>query len=240
MSIIPTLKLFEADSYLAEVETVVVDQTESGLCLERTVFYAESGGQPGDTGSLTLEGGLCLPVEDTRYIPGRLRIVHVVRPPAGLVLIGQTARARIDWERRYRLMRMHTALHLLCAAIEAPVTGCAICPDYGRLDFDLEGPIDRDDLARRLNQLVARDEPITIESGQDAASSLVRTIDVAPPQTGDGLRVVRIGGIDRQACGGTHVRSTREVGTIAVTNIQKKGRRHRRIKLALDGSCHRP
>ncbi|EPY02160.1 alanyl-tRNA editing protein [Magnetospirillum fulvum] len=235
MSIIPTIKRFEADSYLSEIETVVVDQSDGGVCLEQTVFYAESGGQPGDTGSLLFEDGLCLPVADTRYIPGRLRILHVLTPPPGVVLTGRRVVARIDWPRRYRLMQMHTCLHLLCSAIDAPVTGCAIFPEYGRLDFDLEDTIDRDDLTRRLNQLVARDEPIVIECAQDVGVPLVRTVDAAPPPaSAEGLRVVRIGGIDRQPCGGTHVRSTAEVGPITVTNVQKKGRRHRRIKLVLD------
>ncbi|MFD2234409.1 alanyl-tRNA editing protein [Phaeospirillum tilakii] len=235
MSIIPTIKRFEAESYLSEIETVVVDQSDGGVCLEQTVFYAESGGQPGDSGSLLFEDGLCLPVADTRYIPGRLRILHVVTPPPGMVLTGRRVVARIDWPRRYRLMRMHTCLHLLCSAIDAPVTGCAIFPEYGRLDFDLEDTIDRAELTGRLNQLVARDEPIVIECAQDAAVPLVRTVDAAPPPaSAEGLRVVRIGAIDRQPCGGTHVRSTAEVGPITVTNVQKKGRRHRRIKLVLD------
>ncbi len=243
MTIVPTIKLFETDAYVRELETTIVDQSDAGVCLEKTIFYAESGGQPGDVGELVLDGGVPLRVVNTQYIPGRLRIAHVLATPPDRSLIGAKVLARIDWERRYRLMRLHTSLHLLCSLVDAPVTGCAIYPDYARLDFDIESALDREMLTDRLNALVRNDLPVEIECRSadvlSAEPSLVRTVQVAPPQTGKQLRLVSIGEVDRQPCGGTHVRSTGEIGSLAVTNVEKKGRRNRRVKIALTALTER-
>lgn len=240
MTIVPTIKLFETDAYVRELETTIVDQSDTGVCLEKTIFYAESGGQPGDIGELLLDGGEPLLVADTQYIRGRLRIAHVLAKPPDRSLIGAKVLARIDWERRYRLMRLHTALHLLCSLVDAPVTGCAIYPDYARLDFDIEAPLDRQLLTDRLNALVGNDLPVEIQhlsaDEMSAMPSLVRTVQAAPPQTGRQLRLVSIGDIDRQPCGGTHVESTGEIAGLAVTSVEKKGRRNRRVKIALAAS----
>ncbi|PZA09869.1 alanyl-tRNA editing protein [Rhodopseudomonas palustris] len=237
MTIVPTIKLFETDAHIRELETTIVDQSDAGVCLEKTIFYAESGGQPGDVGELVLDGGVPLRVVNTQYIPGRLRIAHVLATPPDRSLIGAKVLARIDWERRYRLMRLHTSLHLMCSLVDAPVTGCAIYPDYARLDFDIEGPLDRQLLTDRLNALIGKDLPVEIQyrsaDEMSAMPSLVRTVQAAPPQTGNQLRLVSIGDIDRQPCGGTHVRSTGEIVSLAVTSVEKKGRHNRRVKIAL-------
>lgn len=234
--VIPTLKLYEDDAYLRRTTSVIREQTERAVLLEATPFYAESGGQPGDRGVLVLDDGQRLTVTDTVYLPGRMRIAHVLAEPARHILVGRIAEAEIDWERRHRLMRMHTCLHLLCALIDAPVTGCAMAPESGRLDFDLEGPLDREDLSERLRRAIESAAPVEIEyrTAEDmrAASALVRTVQAAPPDTGDRLRLVHIHGLDLQPCGGTHVRNTAEIGDVVVTNVQKKGRHNRRVKVA--------
>jgi misacylated tRNA(Ala) deacylase len=235
MTVIPTIKIFEKNAYLSEVNTHIVSHSDTTVCLEETVFYAESGGQPGDTGVLVLESGEALPILETRYIPGRLRIAHILAQPAAEDLTGKRVCARIDWERRYRLMRMHSCLHLLCSLVDAPVTGCAIHPGHGRLDFDIEAAIDRETLSKTLNGLIERDMPVEISFLPVGAlqddPALVRTVQAAPPDTGDRVRIVRIGDADRQPCGGTHVRTTGEIGRVSVASIEKKGRRNRRVKI---------
>ncbi|MTK63310.1 MAG: alanyl-tRNA editing protein [Methanobacterium sp.] len=235
MAVIPTIRLFDNDPYLTEVETSIASNDGEVVCLDETVFYAESGGQSGDTGVFLLGSGEILPVKETRYVPGRLRIAHILAHPVGANLTGQRVLARLDWDRRHRLMRMHSCLHLLCSLVEAPVTGCAIHPDHGRLDFDIEATIDRQAVSDGLNALIERDLPVELsylpvrELRIDPA--LVRTVQVAPPETGGVVRIVRIGDVDRQPCGGTHVRSTGEIGPVAIASIEKKGRRNRRIKI---------
>ena len=237
MTIVPTIKLYETDAYVRELETTIVDQSDGAVCLETTIFYAESGGQPGDVGELVLDGGEPLLVTNTQYIPGRLRIAHVLATPLDRSLIGTKVLARIDWQRRYRLMCLHTSLHLLCSLVDAPVTGCAIYPEYGRLDFDIETSLDRQFLTDRLNALVRRDLEVGVQyqtaDEQSAEPSLVRTVQAPPPRTDRLLRLVSIGDVDRQPCGGTHVRSTGEIAGLAVTSVEKKGRRNRRVKIAL-------
>lgn len=243
MTIVPTIKLFETDAYVRELETTIVDQSEDGVCLETTIFYAESGGQPGDIGELVLDDGGPLLVTNTQYIPGRLRVAHRLAAPPGRSLIGAKVLARIDWERRYRLMCLHTSLHLLCSLVDAPVTGCAIYPEYGRLDFDIEATLDRQRLTDSLNALIRRDLAVEIQyrtaEEMSAEPSLVRTVQAPPPRTDRQLRLVSIGDVDRQPCGGTHVRSTGEIAGLAVTSVEKKGRRNRRVKIALAAASER-
>jgi misacylated tRNA(Ala) deacylase len=237
-----TLPLFREDAYRRDCEAKIVGHNErGGIVLDRTVFYATSGGQPGDTGRLVVAGGAIVPIAATVYGEDKVGIVHV--PAAGdqLPAIGMPVLAEIAWERRHRHMRMHTALHLLCSLIPYPVTGGSIGAEESRLDFDISeaGVVDKDDLTERLAALVAADHPVTFSwiTDQELADNpgLIRTMSVKPP-TGTGkVRLVSIGidgAIDLQPCGGTHVRSTAEIGRVLVTKIEKKGRQNRRIRLA--------
>jgi misacylated tRNA(Ala) deacylase len=241
-----TLQLFRDDSYRRDCESKVVAHSEQGgIILDRTVFYAASGGQPGDTGRLVVAGGAIVPIAATVYGEGKTEIVHVPasgEPPK----VGIPVLAEIAWERRHRHMRMHTALHLLCSLVPFPVTGGSIGADESRLDFDISeaGVVDKDELTERLMALVAADHPISTMwiTDQELADNpgLIRTMSVKPP-TGTGkVRLVAIGvdgSLDLQPCGGTHVRSTSEIGGIAVAKIEKKGRQNRRIRLAFTGSA---
>jgi misacylated tRNA(Ala) deacylase len=228
-------------TYAREAEAAVLAVNErGGLILDRTVFYAASGGQPGDTGEILRANGRIVPVAATVYGDGKAEIVHVPADGAEAIRPGETVTARIDWARRHCLMRMHTALHLLCSLVPYPVTGGAIDAEESRLDFDIEdaGAVDRDALTAALNALVAADHPVTTRwiSDEDLADNpaLVRTMSVKPP-TGTGrVRLVAVGAdgaVDLQPCGGTHVRSTAEIGPLAVAKIEKKGRQNRRIRL---------
>lgn len=236
-----TLPLFRDDAYRRECEAKIVAHSEQGgVILDRTVFYAASGGQPGDTGRLVVAGGPVVPVAATVYGEDKTEIVHVPasgEPPR----VGLPVVAEIAWERRYRHMRMHTALHLLCSLVPFPVTGGSIGAEESRLDFDITeaGAVDKDELTERLMALVEADHPVTTSwiTDEELADNpgLIRTMSVKPP-TGTGkVRLVAIGeggSVDLQPCGGTHVHSTAEIGGIAVTKIEKKGRQNRRIRLA--------
>ena len=206
---------------------------------DRTVFYPLGGGQPGDTGVLAFDDGRAVRIVDTRKGERPGEIVHVPDGPVDARLAGSEVTARIDWDRRHRLMRMHTCLHLLCSLIAAPVTGGSVRDGSGRLDFDLpESTLDKEDLTTRLNQLVDDDHPVTprwiTEEELDANPSLVRTMSVAPPRGQGTVRVLDIEGVDLQPCGGTHVASTGETGRVRVRKIEKKGRQNRRVTVALD------
>jgi misacylated tRNA(Ala) deacylase len=239
---IETLQLFREDAYRRECEAKIVAHNErGGIVLDRTVFYATSGGQPGDTGRLVVPGGNIVPIAATVYDEDKVGIVHVPAGTDQLPAIGMPVLAEIAWERRHRHMRMHTALHLLCSLIPFPVTGGSIGGEESRLDFDISeaGAVDKDDLTEKLGALVAADHPVTFSwiSDQELADNpgLVRTMTVKPP-TGTGkVRLVSIGvdgSVDLQPCGGTHVHSTAEIGRVVVTKIEKKGRQNRRIRLA--------
>ena len=236
-----TLPLFRYDAYRRSCDaTVVAVNDQGGIILDQTVFYGTSGGQPGDTGILLLNG-MSLPVGPAIHGAGKAEIVHMPIIPEGLPAPGMAVRAEIDWDRRHRHMRMHTALHLLCSLIPYPVTGGSIGAEESRLDFDISeaGAVDKDDLTDRLAALVAADHPVTprwITDEELAANpGLVRTMSVKPPTGSGRVRLVAIGAdaaVDLQPCGGTHVRSTAEIGAIAVTRIEKKGRQNRRVRLA--------
>ena len=235
-----TEEVFRQDAYARSCEACITLVDEAGVRLDRTVFYPLGGGQPGDTGELALHDGTALRIADTRKgeVPGE--IVHVPQERIDPGLVGSAVTARIDWERRHRLMRMHTCLHLLCSLVPAPVTGGSVRDGSGRLDFDLpESTLDKADLTDRLNRLVAGDHPVAprwiSEEELDANPSLVRTMSVAPPRGQGRVRVLDIAGVDLQPCGGTHVASTGEIGRVRVTKIEKKGRQNRRVTVALDG-----
>lgn len=229
----PTDRLFEADAYATTATATVVEAGPAGVVLDRTLFYAESGGQPGDRGRLTLPDGTALTVTDTRYRPGRLRIAHVLARPEAAPPPGTPVTLEVDWALRYRHMRMHTALHVLCGLLDAPVTGCAIHADRGRLDLDLpDSPGGREAVDERFQAVVAAAEPVSHawRSGEAVARALAdrRTVK-PPPATTERLRVVSVGQLDLQPCGGTHVRKTGELAGLRVERIQKKSRHSRRV-----------
>ena len=235
-----TEEVFRQDAYAESCEARVVAVDDAGVRLDRTVFYPLGGGQPGDRGELVFGDGTVIRIVDTRKGEAAGEIVHVPETPADPGVVGSQVTARIDWNRRHRLMRIHTCMHLLCSLIPAPVTGGSIRDGSGRLDFDLpESTLDKEDLTVRLNRLVAEDHPVNprwiTEEELDANPSLVRTMSVAPPRGRGRVRVLEIEGVDLQPCGGTHVASTGEIGRVRVTKIEKKGRQNRRVNVAFDG-----
>ena len=234
--------LFRADPYLAEADARVTAHTaDGGIVLDRTVFYPTGGGQPGDSGRLNW-GQRSLTVATTvRVDEGRIALVPAegqAPPPVGTDL-----RQILDWARRHRIMRMHTALHLLSVVIPLPVTGGSIGEARSRLDFDMpEAPDDRDALDAQLNRLVERglavEEGWITEAELDANPELVKTMSAAPPRGAGRVRLIGIGqGADRvdlQPCGGTHVARTSEIGALRIGKIEKKGRQNRRVHLHLE------
>jgi misacylated tRNA(Ala) deacylase len=232
-----TQPLFRDDAYAREAQARVVSTTPEGVILDRTVFYAQGGGQPGDAGVLVRADGSEVPVTNTVYAPDRAGIVHLVAGADGFAP-GEQVTARIDWDRRFARMRVHTALHLLSVVLPYPVTGGSIGDGDGRLDFDIpEGGLDKADIAEKLNALVARDAAVgerwITDAELDANPGLVKTMSVKPPRGAGRVRLVEIDGIDLQPCGGTHVRRTGEIGTVLVTDIEKKGKQNRRVRIAV-------
>ncbi|MFY3682718.1 alanyl-tRNA editing protein, partial [Achromobacter xylosoxidans] len=208
-----------------------------GVELDQTVCYARSGGQAGDSGTLTLADGRVLALTDTVYADERRRIVHVLAEGVAPPPVGERVTVAIDWPRRHRLMRLHTCLHLLGALVPAPVTGCSISPDSARIDFDLpESTLDKADLTERLNALITAATDVTVNAITPeelaAQPDLVRTIGAAPPAGTERIRIIEIPGVDRQPCGGTHVANTGEIGAVTVTKIEKKSRTNRRVVVA--------
>lgn len=237
-----TQLLFRDDAYLRDCDaTVLAVMPEGGIVLDRTVFYAQGGGQPGDVGTLSRPDGATMPIANTVYGPDRTTIVHVPGAADWHAEPGEPVKLALDWERRYKRMRVHTALHLLSVVLPYPVTGGAIGDGDGRLDFDIpEAGLDKTELTDKLQALVARDAPVgerwITDEELDANPNLVKTMSVKPPRGAGRVRLVEIEGIDLQPCGGTHVRSTGEIGSVAVTRIEKKGRQNRRIRLAFAGA----
>ena len=234
--------LFRTDPYLTEASAKVLAHTqEGGVVLDRTLFYATVGGQPGDSGRLKWDGR-SLPIA-TALKTDDDRIALVPSEPVALPPVGAIVVQHLDWARRHRLMRMHTALHLLSVIIPLPVTGGAIAEERSRLDFDMpEAPEDRDTLQEHLNLLVDRDLPVTDEWITDDAlranPGLVKTMSAMPPLGSGHVRLVRIGQgrdqVDLQPCGGTHVARTGEIGLLRLGKLEKKSRQNRRVYLHLD------
>ncbi len=236
----PTELLFRDDAYLAETQaTVVAINERGGIELDKTVFYATGGGQPGDAGALVLTDGSEITIGTAIYNPeDKSRILHVPLEGQSAPSVGDTVTAKLDWERRLKRMRIHTALHLLSVVLPYPVTGGAIGDGDGRLDFDIpEGGLDKAELTEKLNALVAKNAAITerwiTDEELDANPGLVKTMSVKPPRGSGRVRLVSIEGIDLQPCGGTHVRNTSEIGAVAVTDVEKKGKQNRRVRIAL-------
>jgi misacylated tRNA(Ala) deacylase len=230
--------LFRDDAYLQSCAARVIGADERGIRLDRTVFYPTGGGQPGDSGVLRLATGQAIPIVDTVKGDGPGEVIHLPAPGSALPVPGTEVVAEIDWERRYRLMRMHTCLHLLCSIVPGAVTGGQVSDGRGRLDFDVPGSsLDRETLSGRLNALIAEAHPVgprwITDAELAAQPELVRTMSVKPPSGMGQVRLIEIGGIDLQPCGGTHVRNTSEIGPVAVTKIENKGKQNRRVIVAL-------
>ncbi|HEY5701545.1 MAG TPA: alanyl-tRNA editing protein [Gammaproteobacteria bacterium] len=234
-----TQELFREDAYMRSCDAVVTRVGDNGIILDRTVFYPMGGGQPGDVGVLEpVDGSEPVRIVDTRKGDADGEVLHIPEGPVAAGLSGTTVRAEIDWDRRYRLMRTHTLLHLLCALIPAGVTGGSVREGTGRLDFDLpESNLDKVQLSADLNRLVEENHPVRPRwiSDEELQSQpdLVRTMSVKPPMGHGSVRLLEIEGVDLQPCGGTHVASTGEIGEVQVTKIEKKGKHNRRVNVAI-------
>ena len=232
----PTEPLFRIDPYARSCEARICAAASDAVRLDRTVFYPEGGGQPGDTGVLRAEDGTETVVVGTRKGEDTDDILHLIGPDAVSPAPGTRVTAELDWERRHRHMRMHTCLHLLSAVIDAPVTGGQLTAEKGRLDFDLDVKLEKAAVEEELNALIARDLPVAPRWISDdalaAQPELVKTMRVKPP-TGHGrVRLIDVEGVDLQPCGGTHVARTGEIGPVIVRKIESKGRHNRRVTLA--------
>ncbi len=231
--------LFREDAYLREITAQVVAIDErGGITLDRTVFYATGGGQPGDAGWMTTQGG-DIQIVSTVYLPAnKAVVVHLPAEAQARPGIGEQVTLRLDWPLRLKRMRIHTALHLLSCVLAYPVTGGSIGDGEGRLDFDIpDGGLDKAEIATALNAMIARNADVTdrwiTDEELDVNPGLVKTMTVKPPRGSGRVRLVEIAGIDLQPCGGTHVRNTAEVGEVLVTEIEKKGKQNRRVRIAL-------
>ncbi|QGX98338.1 alanyl-tRNA editing protein [Roseovarius faecimaris] len=237
-----TVPLFREDAYLSEAPAEVVAHTpEGGIVLDASIFYPTGGGQPGDSGRIRWQGGAVNVATTVKAEADDIALVP--SEPQALPAIGTQVVQELDWARRHRHMRLHTALHLLSVVIPLPVTGGAIGTEKGRLDFDMpEAPEDREALERELNALIDRDLKVSQDWISDEAlraqPELVKTMSVAPPMGAGRVRLVRIGEgrgqVDLQPCGGTHVARTAEIGRVRLGKIEKKGRQNRRVYLHLD------
>lgn len=235
-----TVQLYRSDAYLRATPAKVLAVNErGGIILDKTNFYASAGGQPGDRGFLRFDGIEC-PIATTVYDVDKTTIVHIAAEGAPKPTVGQEVAATLDWDLRLKHMRMHTALHLVCCLVRFPVTGGQIGADEGRLDFDIEdaSAVDKDKLTSDLNALVAANHAVSerwiTDAELEANPGLVRTMSVKPPMGSGKVRLVLIGKdgeIDMQPCGGTHVRSTSEIGSLAISKIEKKGKINRRIRV---------
>ena len=224
------------DSYARSLTATVVAVDERGIRLDRTVFYPMGGGQPGDIGVLRRAGGDTV-IADAIKGAAPDEVIHVPVPGTPLPATGEQVTVEIDWQRRHRLMRMHTCLHLLCAVVPGAVTGGQVSDGKGRLDFDVPGAtLDKDEIEAKLNALIAADHPVTPRwiSDEELATrpELVRTMSVKPP-TGHGrVRLLDIASVDLQPCGGTHVKRTGEIGPVVIGKIENKGKQNRRVNIA--------
>lgn len=233
-----TEKVFYQDSYQKTHQSVVAEVLDRGVILAATIFYPLGGGQPGDTGRLQINGRE-YHVVDTRFAEDRTNIIHFLEEEdLGGIHVGDAVDMEIDWERRHRLMRMHTSMHLVCSLISAQATGGAVGESESRLDFDLQGQvIDKEQLTAELNALVAKAIPVSIGSITDTEleqnPGLVRTMSVQPPRGQGTIRTISIENTDYQPCGGTHVRNTAEIGELLVKSLKNKGKQNKRISLAL-------
>jgi len=232
----PTELLFRDDAYLRSCSARVVAVTERGIELDRTVFYAAGGGQPGDTGWLRRADGTAVRIVDARKGEDPETVVHLAQPDSPPLAPGDEVQAEIDWDRRYAHMRIHTCLHVLSCVVIAPVTGGNIAAEKGRLDFDIDmSLLDAQKIEAGVNELIERavdTETVWITDEElDAKPELVKTMSVQPPRGAGRVRLLRIAGIDLQPCGGTHVRNIGEIGRVRVLKIRSEGKRNKRVEI---------
>ena len=224
--------LFQQDAYLRRCDATIVESGEGGVILDRTVFYPLGGGQPGDTGVLRAADGREWRVADTRKGEGG-RILHMLEAGAAPPQPGTAVEAFLDWDRRHAHMRMHTCLHLVGSVLRYGVTGGQIGADKGRLDFDTQHEIDKDAVTAAVNALVAANHALRsmwiTDEELDQQPELVRTLSVQPPRGAGRIRLLHIPGVDLQPCGGTHVAATGEIGPVAVTKVESKGKHNKRV-----------
>lgn len=240
----PTETVFRDEPYSRSCQARILTVNEmGGIVLDRTVFYPTGGGQPGDSGTLTTADGALIPIATT--VKGRDEdggpdvLIHVPAEGAVTVSPGSDVTAEIDWDRRHKLMRVHTCLHLLSAVVPFPVTGGQVSEGKGRLDFAIpESNLDKDEITAELNRLIETDSPVADDWITDAELAanpeLVKTMSVQPPSGAGRVRLIRIEGLDLQPCGGTHVARTGEIGPVTVTKIESKGRQNRRVAISLN------
>ena len=229
-------ELFRHDAYLKETDATVTALDERGVRLDRSIFYPTGGGQPGDTGLLRWDGGEARIVDSLKADGGD--VLHVLTPDAPRPAVGATVHGLLDWERRYLHMRMHTALHIMSAVIKGNVTGGQVGADKSRLDFNLEGEVPAKEwVTGEVNRLIALDRPVVpqwiTDDELNARPELVKTMSVRPPMGAGRIRLLAIEGVDLQACGGTHVARTGEIGRVECTKIENKGKMNRRFVIAL-------
>lgn len=232
--------LFRDDAYMKTSMAKVTGISDAGgIILDHTIFYGTSGGQPGDTGTVTLGNGLIVPITGTVTGETKEQIIHLLEAGSGLPEIGETVQLTLNWERRFKLMKMHTACHLLSVVCPFPITGAAVAEDDSRVDFDLPDPnYTREFVTEALQKLVAENHPVTLqwieESELDSNPGIVKSKNVRPPRGMGRLRLVVIGengSVDSQPCGGTHVLHTGEIGLVHIAKIEKKGRENRRFRI---------
>ena len=230
--------LFRDDAYLKECTAHVMSVNDrGGICVDRTVFYATGGGQPGDSGILLLSDGTSLQIATTVYGEDKSEVIHVLAEGSALPAIGERVTLVLDWAKRFDRMRIHTALHLLTTTLPFPVTGGAIGDGEGRLDFDIpDAGLDKDAITADLNRRIGQNADVTFrwitDEELESNPGLVKTLSVKPPIGTGRVRLVDIAGLDLQPCGGTHVHNTSEIGRIVVTAIEKKGKQNRRVRIA--------
>ncbi len=231
-----TEELFREDAYLRECEATVTAAAAGKVILDRTLFYPTGGGQPGDNGVLVLADGSVLAITNT--VKDEAGIAHLCDEGAALPAPGTRVTARIDWDRRHRLMRMHTLLHLVCAVVPCSITGAQVGAEKSRIDFDVgETTLDKEQVTAELNRLIGEDHPVSAtwisDEELDAKPELIRTMSVQPPRGLGRVRLMEVADVDLQPCGGTHVARTGEIGSVAVRKIENKGKRNRRVNVVL-------
>jgi misacylated tRNA(Ala) deacylase len=229
-------ELFRQDAYLKEADAIVTAQDERGVRLDRTIFYPTGGGQPGDTGALRWDGGAAKIIDSLKADGGD--VLHVLAPDAPKPAVGTKVHAVLDWERRYRHMRMHTAMHVMSAIIKGSVTGGQVGADKSRLDFNLDGEVPTKEwVTEEINKVLGTDRPVAAQWITDeelnSRPELVKTMSVRPPVGAGRVRLLAIDGVDLQACGGTHVARTAEIGRVECTKVENKGKMNRRFIIAL-------
>jgi len=233
-----TKELFRDNAYQKEHQAKVTAVSDQGIELDETIFYPTAGGQPGDHGEFVLIDGSKLNIIDTRYDRETGALLHVPEEGSTLPVVGEQLAIHLDWQHRYRLMRLHSMMHMLCAVVPETVTGGAIREDgTARLDFDIPESPDKQKINDALNKIIAEDHPLEIswisDEEMQQKQDLIRTMSVKPPMGKGRVRLVEFKGADIQPCGGTHVNSTAEIGPVEIQSIKKKGKQNRRITVRL-------